>query len=188
MDYDTYLKNEKKQTIHRYLNTVLMIFVLFIGFQTLKPIYDEISGLKAERIVQSEIAQLVVDEGYRAKPYKDSLGKWTVGFGHLIKEGETFDQLTPRVAVRILRKDYANATEDVERMYPWAIGEVKLVLVNMSYQLGMTGLGKFKDTINYLKLSDYDDAAGEMLDSIWAKQTPSRASRLAGRIMQLQLE
>lgn len=183
MDYDTYLKNEKLQTIHRSINTFLTLLVVVIGFKVLTPIYDDLSGLKAERIVQSEIAQIVEDEGYRAKPYKDSLGKWTIGFGHLIKEGESFDDLTPHKAVEMLRKDYAKASEDVDRIYPWAAGEVRLVLINMTYQLGSNGLSKFEKTIRYLKSNQYDLAAGEMLTSKWAIQTPRRASRLAGRIM-----
>ncbi len=185
MDYDSYLQNEKLQAVHRTINTFLTLIVVVIGFNVLTPIYDDLSGLKAERIVQSEITQLVEDEGYRPKPYKDSLGKLTIGFGHLIKEGETFDDLTPHKAVEMLRKDYANASEDVERMYDWADGDVKLVLINMTYQMGSNGLSKFQKTINYLKTDQYDLAAGEMLTSRWANQTPRRASRLAGRIMSL---
>ena len=183
MDYESYLKNEKLQALHRTINTFLTLLVVVIGFRVLTPIYDDLSGLKAERIVQSEISQIVKDEGYRAKPYKDSLGKWTVGFGHLIKEGESFDDLTPTKALAMLRADYVSATEDVERMYSWADGEVKLVLINMTYQMGSNGLSKFRQTLIALDQEDYDKAAAEMLDSVWANQTPRRASRLAGRIM-----
>ena len=83
----------------------------------------------------------------------------------------------------MLRKDYANATKNIDKLYPWADGEVRLVLINMAYQMGPTGLSKFTETIGHLKESNYDLAASEMLNSIWANQTPSRASRLAGRIM-----
>ena len=180
------LKNEKAQAIHRCLNTVLMLLVVYIGFSSLKPLIDDISGLKAEQVTKSEIAQIVMDEGYRSKPYKDSLGKLTVGFGHLIMEGETFHDLTPHKAVEILRHDYALAQESVSRLHPWAEGEIRLVLINMTYQLGTTGLLEFKKTISNLKDNQYDLAAGEMLTSRWAMQTPSRASRLAGRIMAIE--
>lgn len=184
MDYKSYEQSEKKQTIHRTINTILMLFVLALGYTSLLPIYDDLSGLKEKRIYQSEISQLIEDEGgYVAKPYKDSLGKWTVGFGHLIKDGETFEDLTPMKAVAMLRVDYANATKSVERNHVWANGETKLVLINMTYQLGTSGLSKFKQTLTHLKAKDYDFAAGEMLTSKWAAQTPRRASRLAGRIM-----
>jgi lysozyme len=180
------LKNEKAQAIHRCLNTVLMLLVVYIGFSSLKPLIDDISGLKAERVTKSEIAQIVMDEGYRSKPYEDSLGKLTVGFGHLIQQGESFSDLTPHKAVEMLRHDYADSQDSVLRLYPWAQGEVGLVLINMTYQLGATGLSEFTKTISYLKDSKYDLAAGEMLNSRWAMQTPSRASRLAGRIMAIE--
>lgn len=135
---------------------------------------------------QSELAQIVEDEGYRAKPYRDTRGLWTIGFGHLIKAGEEFAKLSPHNAVQLLREDYTTAQKEVEHYYLWATGTVKLVLINMSYQMGSSRLSKFKKTLQHLKNEDYDMAAGEMLNSRWAMQTPLRASRLAGRIMQLQ--
>ncbi len=71
MDYKSYEQSEKKQTIHRTINTILMLFVLALGYTSLLPIYDDLSGLKQKRIYQSEISQLIEDEGgYVAKPYK----------------------------------------------------------------------------------------------------------------------
>ena len=48
----------------------------------------------------------------------------------------------------------------------------------MAYQLGVEGVMKFKKMIAALQNGDYDRAADEMADSLWAKQTPSRAQRL----------
>ena len=193
---DKVLENETYQLIHRTINTLLMVVVVTIGYQQIVPIYEDISGIKAEqqaeiqrlkqlRIIESEISQIIEDEGYRAKPYKDTRGLWTIGFGHLIKEGEDFTTVTPHYAVKMLRKDYKYASDSVQRKYPWAVGEVKLVLINMTYQMGENGVSKFQNAISSLKGQDYDSAAAEMLNSRWAKQTPLRASRLAGRIMQL---
>ena len=180
------LANETYQLIHRTINTVLMLVVAVIGLQLVTPLYDKISGIESQRIVNSELAQLVMDEGYRSTPYLDSLGKLTIGFGHLVKPDEDFTKITPHNAVQMLRKDYANATEDVERRYDWVDGDAKLVLVNLTYNLGSNGLSKFTKTIHYLKTEQYDLAAGELLTSVYAKQVPSRASRLASRIMQLE--
>jgi lysozyme len=49
----------------------------------------------------------------------------------------------------------------------------------MAYQLGLTGLMKFKRFITAYDNRNYEEAAKEMLDSLWAKQTPNRASELA---------
>lgn len=192
MNREEYLQSEKKQKLHRVLNTTLaailfLMFALMVNpvVKSTKDLYEKVSGLEHQRIITSELAQIVADEGYVPRPYKDSRGLWTIGFGHLIKEGESFGKISPHEAVRMLRKDYSYATKSVEDRYPWAEGEVKLVLVNMTYQMGEHRVAKFKKTLSYLKSGKYDMAAGEMLDSIWADQTPLRASRLAGRIMQL---
>ncbi len=184
------LKSEKFQAIHRTLNTILGICILAVGLSLLYPLIDKVDDLEAQRleqvkVVNSEIAQLMVDEGFKTKPYKDSRGLWTIGVGHLIQPHESFDKLTPRFIMEMLRKDYTSATKDIERLFPWAKSEVKLVLINMRFQLGATGLSKFSKTIKYLEAKEYDNAAIEMLSSKWARQTPNRASRLAGRIMQL---
>jgi len=55
----------------------------------------------------------------------------------------------------------------------------KAVLLNMSFQLGITGLLKFKNTLAKIEAGDYQGAADNMLKSLWARQTPNRANRLA---------
>jgi len=189
IDYANYTRNEKRQKTHRILNTILSLMVIFMGWKTIPPIYEELSGLTADRIEQEEIAQIVEDEGYKPRPYKDSRGLWTIGFGHLIKEDETFlNGINAKDAIDMLRKDYEYAKYSVEQNYPWAVGEVKLVLTNMTYQMGATGVSNFKMALIHLKEKKWDEAAGEMLNSVWARQTPNRASRLAGRIMALENE
>ena len=49
----------------------------------------------------------------------------------------------------------------------------------MCYQLGISGFSKFKKTIYLIETEQYEDASIEMLDSLWAKQTPSRARELS---------
>ena len=49
----------------------------------------------------------------------------------------------------------------------------------MCYQLGLKGFSKFKKTIYLLETEQYDEASVEMLDSLWAKQTPNRAKELS---------
>ena len=57
--------------------------------------------------------------------------------------------------------------------------EIKDVVTNMCYQLGLTGFLKFKKTIYLFETEQYEDASLEMLNSLWAKQTPSRARELS---------
>ena len=57
--------------------------------------------------------------------------------------------------------------------------EVKDVVTNMCYQLGLTGFSKFKKTIYLIETEQYEEASIEMLDSLWAKQTHNRAKELS---------
>ena len=56
---------------------------------------------------------------------------------------------------------------------------IKDVVIEMCYQLGVGGFSKFKKTISYLQNKQFKDASEEMLDSLWAKQTPNRAKSLS---------
>jgi lysozyme len=49
----------------------------------------------------------------------------------------------------------------------------------MCFQLGKTGVSKFKNMWAYLDDGDYVAAGDEMLDSNWYQQTPSRALALS---------
>ena len=56
---------------------------------------------------------------------------------------------------------------------------VQGVLVEMSYQMGLSGVSKFKKALHAMQMSQWKVAADELLDSRWAKQTPNRAQELS---------
>ena len=176
-----YEKSESKQKLHRIFNTFLMLVIAaVVAVLVIKgPQYIETEEYN------SEIAQIINDEGLRLNVYRDSLGHATIGFGHLVVKGEELGRITPHEAIELLRVDYDNARSSVESRYPWASGDVKLVLINMTYQLGPSRLAKFEKALMAMQLGDYDMAAAELLDSVWATQAPNRANRIAGRILQL---
>jgi len=57
--------------------------------------------------------------------------------------------------------------------------DVRRALLNMAYQLGVSGLLNFSKMLTALQAGDREEAAREALDSLWAKQTPNRARRVA---------
>ena len=63
--------------------------------------------------------------------------------------------------------------------------EIKDVVMEMCYQLGVTGVSKFKKTIAYLQNKQWEEASIEMLDSLWARQTPNRAKELSDRVKEV---
>jgi len=119
-------------------------------------------------------------EGYRSKAYQDSLGVWTIGYGTNLQTLEIPKELAEDWLVQYLRHEQALLeTLSVYR----ELNEVRQeVLIEMAYQLGHSGLRKFKKMWAALVIEDYKWAATEMLDSTWHKQTPKRAEELAERM------
>ena len=173
--------------LHRWINTGLTMLVLggllALGLYS----YRYYTVIQEKEAIMSEISQIVSDEGFRSCPYKDSEGKLTIGFGHLVKSDESFDScISTQEGILLLKDDYMDAKASVEVRYPWAEGEVKLVLTNMTYQLGANGVSKFSKSLGYLHDEQYLEGSMELLDSKWHKQTKERSMRLAVRILALE--
>ena len=56
-------------------------------------------------------------------------------------------------------------------------------LCNMCFQLGLDGLERFKKMLAAIEKEDWEEARTQALDSLWAKQTPERAARVATMIL-----
>ena len=59
------------------------------------------------------------------------------------------------------------------------------IIIEMVFQLGKTGVSKFKNMWKALSALEYSTAASEMLDSRWAKQTPNRAQTMSAEMAAL---
>ena len=125
-------------------------------------------------------------EGYRNKVYLDTLGKRTVGVGHLCVEDfwEDDKEYEEDFLMDILKKDLQEAIRGAKQLMEdhgcANINEqAEEILIEMVFQLGMTGVSKFKNMWKCLSELNYVGASYEMLDSRWAKQTPNRAKKLS---------
>lgn len=135
------------------------------------------------------------DEGVRFEAYTDSEGNLTVGIGRnldacpltryemdAVGHDARSKPITRADAVLLLRNDITRALADLDRSIPWwkSLDEVRrLALANMCFNLGITRLLKFKETLGWLRQGHYAAAAGAMLDSKWSVQVGDRAKRLA---------
>lgn len=124
------------------------------------------------------IDQLKRDEGYNPKPYRDSLGKLTIGYGTLIEDG-----LDQEECEWLLQHRYQiRAKNPVAQYIPWSnsLDDARLgVLENMAYNLGIFGLLSFKNMLSMIQSGDYKGASVHLLDSKYAMQVGARAHRLA---------
>lgn len=118
------------------------------------------------------------NEGFRAKPYFDSLGVGTIGYGITwITENEADMLLSARLQESIGLVEGYIENEGI------SIDDFRLgILAEMVYQLGFHGLLKFKKMWRAIRDMDYEAAAAEMKDSRWFKQTPVRAGNLADKM------
>lgn len=136
--------------------------------------------------------ELTFDEGCIDKIYLDHLNYPTFGIGHLILETDPEhgqEVGTPVSEERIkecFEKDIQNVFEDLDRNMPWwrdLPSDLVLVMANMSFNLGINRLMKFKNFLSAMQNNDWDKAAVEMLDSRWAIQVGPRAIRLKDRVL-----
>jgi lysozyme len=118
-------------------------------------------------------------EGLRLTAYKDTLGLWTIGYGHLLQPQSkdwTGYTITIEQADDYLASDMLQAM-DVANQFPYfdTMNEVrKAVLISMAYQLGSKPL-HWPMFMAALGIEDYAQAAVEGLNSLWARETPKRA-------------
>ncbi len=128
------------------------------------------------------VDDLVSDEGFRPKAYRDHLGKLTIGIGFLIDPDEPGAIEMPRSVANLWMLTILNERRTaLDAAIPWwtqlSDGRQR-ALLNMAYQLGVAGLLKFKIMLALLEGQIWKAAAEEALDSRWARQTPDRAKRI----------
>lgn len=136
--------------------------------------------------------QIKEHEGFVPRVYKDSLGKRTIGYGHLCVEPEQWDdekEYTKEELELVFDKDFDEALKNAESL----IGDrpvnfiAKQVIIEMVFQLGIGGVSKFKKMWSALDNEDYGEASFQMMDSLWAKQTPKRAEKLSHKMRSAKL-
>lgn len=138
-------------------------------------------------------------EGYRKKIYSDSLGIPTIGIGfnmtrpdakRLIKEiGGNYnnlllgkEELSDEQVLTLFKINIKTAYSDAKRYLPQFDSlprNIKLAVLDMSFNLGYPRLSKFVNTKKYIENGDYRLAGEEILKSKWATQVKNRVSSLA---------
>lgn len=122
------------------------------------------------------LAQLKHHEGLSLKPYKDTKGLLTIGYGRNL-DGKGITQLE---AEFMLLHDINEIAEFYDKAIPWwrdLAPKAQRVLIDM----GMMGPNKvlgFNNMLGYLRAGHYDMAASEILHSKYAKDVGSRATDL----------
>jgi lysozyme len=135
------------------------------------------------------IERLKSEEGVKLAVYDDATGAYirpgtrcvgnpTIGIGTNIGLGTG---ITETEAEYLLWNRLVIAGTDAATLPGWeGLDDIRrMVLVDMTYNMGIAGVRKFPGMLAAIAARDYDRAAAEMLDSAWHKQTGKRAEGLA---------
>lgn len=141
---------------------------------------------------------LKFEEGWRERPYLDSLGYPTVGYGvvvgpqgaplsnytftlpHSVGVAWLIEHLKETHLAMARNETILKALESCTTKSDPDWGNPRsAVLLSMAYQMGVEGLAKFRDALRHISNRDWFQAETSMLKSRWANQTPHRARRHA---------
>lgn len=128
------------------------------------------------------------EEGRRNVAYPDPLtgaGPFTIGVGHCGPEVHAGLVWTDEQIDHAFDSDIDSARSKCVTSFPWfcQLNEPRqAVILGMCFQLGLHGLLGFPKMLGAARDERYADAGGQMLASLWAKQTPARARRMAAQM------
>jgi lysozyme len=144
-------------------------------------------------------AELVRDEGERFRVYRCTANKLSIGVGRnlddvgisaketqllgLTKAGCIANGISRSDSRALLANDIDGCERDLDRRLPWwrALNAVRQrVLMNMCFNLGISRLLGFRNTLRKMAAGDYAGAAAGMAASLWYDQVGVRAKRLVG--------
>ncbi len=132
--------------------------------------------------IERLFASVKSHESFVAGVYKDKYGFDTFGYGTCVKDLNLNEDLAAIIMEMAIMKLSIKCFSRFDWLNKCPPG-VQEVVVEMVYQIGMTGFMKFKKTIDHFKNARYTEAAAEMLDSKWASEdSPGRAMELSRKV------
>ena len=133
-------------------------------------------------LTEELIEEIKREEGFVPVVYLDGKGKKTIGYGTLLEDG-----ISEAEAEMLLRHRLALMAEELERsrvgeVYANLKADARRALLDMAYNMGVPNLLGFRKMWAALAEGDYAQAAEEALDSVYARELPARAGRVAERM------
>ncbi len=133
-------------------------------------------------------AMIIKHEGVRFKPYKDSVGLWTVGVGHLIGDGKNLPDDMNRTfsaseIAQMFEEDYKHHKKIAEKTpgYQKANKAGKGAMIDLAFNMGYWW-PKWPNTSAALKAGNFEAASRGLEDSKWYTQVGYRADTIVNLI------
>lgn len=122
-----------------------------------------------------------LNEKEKLFPYKDTVGKLTIGIGHNL----TDKGISRAVSAMIFQEDLDEAKSTLFKAFPWVtkLDEVRYAaLVDMTFNMGINSLKKFVTSMPFIRDGNYKQAAITLRKSLWYRQTESRGVKITKMI------
>lgn len=116
--------------------------------------------------MQNLVENIKESEGFKGVVYKCTEGFDTIGYGTRLPLVEEEAQMLLEYRLKVFVKELEQREPFVNKL-PLDKQEI---LAEMSYQMSVGGVLKFRGMWTALKAFDYVRASAEMLDSLWARQ------------------
>lgn len=135
--------------------------------------------------LESQIKQA---EGIRLAAYKDSLGLWTAGVGHLLDQGRDWTgvRFSLGQVAAWLEEDLITAQKLSAGLLEWPAMDTDArqnALIELVFNMGLSHWKQFALARRAMSLRDWPESSKQLLSSLWAKQVgPIRSSRIANQI------
>jgi len=136
------------------------------------------------RLITQDTIDLVQRfEGLSLNAYGDATGKRTIGYGHLIKPGENYQEIDEDEALELLHNDLQIAGSAVERLIRVKLDDNEFsALVDFTFNLG-SGILQASTLRKLLNRGDYQGAARQFKRWCYAG-----AAKLPGLILRRNTE
>jgi lysozyme len=131
------------------------------------------------------LALISKHEGCVLTVYKDQFGNDTIGVGHNLITPLPLgwsSPITPAQAQQLLAIDVSKVWNELNSSLSWFAEldsddpERSAVLQDMAFNMGVADLLTFKTFLSLMSAGEYDKAAADVLNTLWAKQVPTRAA------------
>ena len=118
---------------------------------------------------------LIKHEGLKLKPYKDTRGILTIGVGRNLED----NGIEQDEALFMLKNDIKRCENELKEIFEdfdELPENVRLVLIDMIFNLGKTRFLGFKHMIQAVKNRDWNKMITEMKNSKWCRELKNRCN------------
>ena len=122
--------------------------------------------------------RLVLEEGLKLKPYQCTANKLTIGVGRNIEDRG----ISNETAMQMLDEDIDIMVNELRQNLSWFDKQndaIQGVLIDLCFNMGISRLLMFVQTLKLIEQGQYAMAADELLDSKYAAMLPARSKRNA---------